>query len=174
LPQLREARGAPRARVAALGAERTSGADVRANPAQAAPAGELALRAGFALALAAALGSLFASEVLGYPPCALCWYQRISMYPLVLVYGVALWTDDRSYARYSAPLCLAGLALAIYHNLLYYGVIPESIAPCQQGVSCTEVQLELWGFVTLPLLSLAAFAGLGALEVLALRRRIPA
>ena len=117
----------------------------------------------FLIALAGTLGSLFASEVLGYPPCVLCWYQRIAMYPLTVIYFVALWSEDRSYARYSLPLAGIGLAVAVYHNLLYYGVIPESITPCTQGVSCTERQVELLGFVTVPLMSLAAFLCLCAL-----------
>ena len=126
------------------------------------------LCASFVVALAATLGSLFASEVLGYAPCLLCWYQRIAMYPLTLVFFVALWSGDRGYARYSVPLCALGAVLAAYHNLLYYGVIPETISPCQQGVSCTTRQIELLGFVTLPLMSLVTFLGLGALGVVAL------
>lgn len=144
--------------------------DVSADSGAHAPGLDLGLCASFALALGATLGSLFAGEVLGYPPCALCWYQRIAMYPLALVFFVALWSGDRGYARYSLPLCALGAALAVYHNLLYYGVIPETISPCGQGVSCTERQVELLGFVTLPLLSLVTFLGLGALGVVALRR----
>ena len=132
---------------------------------------DLGLCASFMVALAATLGSLFASEVLGYPPCELCWYQRIAMYPLPAIFFVALWSGDRRYARYSLPLCVLGAALAVYHNLLYYGVIPESIAPCREGVSCTTRQVELLGFVTIPLRSLVTFLGLGALGAAALRRQ---
>jgi disulfide bond formation protein DsbB len=128
------------------------------------------LCASFLIALAATLGSLFASEVLGHPPCVLCWYQRIAMYPLTLVFFVALWSGDGRYARYSLPLCVIGVALAAYHNLLYYGVIPETISPCREGVSCTARQVELLGFVTIPLMSLVTFLGLGALGAAALRR----
>jgi len=129
------------------------------------------LRAGFVIALAATLGSLFVSEVLGYPPCVLCWYQRIAMYPLTVVFGVALWSEDRSYPRYSLPFCVLGLLIAGYHNLLYYGVIPEAITPCQQGVSCTDRQVELLGFITVPLMSLATFICIGALGIAALDRK---
>ena len=131
---------------------------------------DLGLCASFVIALAATLGSLFASEVLGYPPCVLCWYQRIAMYPLTLIFFVALWSGDRRHARYSLPLCVLGAALAAYHNLLYYGVIPESISPCREGVSCTTRQVELLGFVTIPLMSLVTFLGLGALGAVGLRR----
>ena len=130
----------------------------------------LYLRISFVFALVATLGSLFVSEVLDYAPCVLCWYQRIAMFPLSAIFFVALWFDDRDYVRYSLPLCTIGLVIALYHNLLYYGVIPETIAPCTQGVSCTDSQ-QLVGFVTVPLLSLAAFLCLGALDVVALARK---
>ena len=128
------------------------------------------LQVGFVVALGASLGSLLFSEVLGYPPCALCWYQRMAMFPLAVVLFVALWSDDREHARYSLPLAVIGLLIAAYHNLLYYGVIPETITPCEQGVSCTTRQIELLGFITIPLLSLAAFATLCALGVISVRR----
>jgi disulfide bond formation protein DsbB len=109
------------------------------------------------LALLGTVGSLFFSEVLGYPPCVLCWYQRIALYPLVLVIGVGIAIRDRRIALYALPITLIGLMIGIYHNLLYYGIIPEGITPCTEGVPCNAVQLELLGFVTIPLMSLAAF-----------------
>ena len=111
------------------------------------------------IALVATVGSLFFSEVMELPPCVLCWYQRIAMYPLVLVIGAGIVTRDAKIKSYALPLALVGLAIAVYHNLLYYGILPESIAPCAQGISCTSRQIEWFGFVTIPLLSLAAFAG---------------
>ena len=109
------------------------------------------------IALLSMVGSLFFSEVMQLPPCALCWYQRIAIYPLVAVIAAGIVLRDRRMKYYALPLSLAGLALAVYHNLLYYGIIPESIAPCAEGVSCTETQLEWLGFITIPLLSLTAF-----------------
>lgn len=109
------------------------------------------------IALAGTVGSLFFSEVMGYPPCALCWYQRIALYPLVLVIGVGIVLRDRRSAVYALPLSAVGLAIAAYHNLLYYGFIAEELVPCTEGVPCNAVQLELLGFITIPLMSLAAF-----------------
>lgn len=109
------------------------------------------------LALVATAGSLFLSEVMDYVPCVLCWYQRIPMYALVVVLGVGLVTQDAGVVKYAKPLALIGLALAMYHCLLYLGFIPKSIQPCGKGVSCADVKLELWGFVTIPLMSLLAF-----------------
>ena len=110
------------------------------------------------VSVSATLGSLFLGEVMRLPPCVLCWYQRICMYPLAAIATVGLLTRDAGVVRYAWPLAAAGLALAAYHNLLYYGVIPESITPCSEGVSCTERQIEWFGVVTIPLMALLAFA----------------
>lgn len=113
------------------------------------------------IALIAAAGSLFFSEVMQLPPCVLCWYQRIAMYPLVVIVGIGIITRDGSRMKiYALPVCLIGLAISIYHNLLYYGLIPESITPCTTGVSCTSRQIEWFDFITIPLLALAAFIGI--------------
>lgn len=127
------------------------------------------LRICFLVALMAMLGSLFFSDVLGYPPCILCWYQRIAMYPLVLIFGTALWRGDQSGFRYAAPLIVIGLLIAAYHNLLYYEFIPDSITPCKQGISCTSKQVEILGFLTIPLMSFLSFIVLAALSVLGMR-----
>lgn len=105
----------------------------------------------------ATLGSLFFSEVMMLPPCILCWYQRIAMYPLSILLFVGLLKFDRSLFRFTAPLALIGWAIAVYHNLLYYKILPESASPCVKGISCTTVQLEWLGFITIPLLSLIGF-----------------
>ena len=120
------------------------------------------LYAAWTIALTATVGSLFFSEVMELPPCVLCWYQRIAMYPLVFILAVGIVTNDRRVKNYALPVCLAGLAIAVYHNLLYYGIIPESITPCMQGVSCTSKQIEWLGFITIPLLSLLGFISITA------------
>ena len=119
---------------------------------------ELPAYAAWTAALLGMMMSLFFSEVMGYPPCALCWYQRIALYPLVAVIAVGIIFRDRRLKHYALPLAVAGLLIAVYHNLLYYGVIPETAAPCTEGASCTETQVEWLGFITIPLMSLVAFA----------------
>ena len=116
------------------------------------------------LALVATVGSLAFSEILHLTPCTLCWYQRIAMYPLVLVIGVGIVLGDRRVALYALPASVIGLAIAAYHNLLYYDFLPEGIGQCALGVSCTERQLELFGvpFLTIPTMSLIAFAAITA------------
>ena len=113
------------------------------------------------IALVATVGSLFFSEVMGLPPCVLCWYQRIAMYPLVVIIGSGVVMQDSRMKYYALPLCLSGLVISIYHNLLYYGIVSESIIPCTAGISCTSRQIEWLGFITIPLMALAAFVSLG-------------
>ena len=109
------------------------------------------------VALVATGGSLFFSEVMELPPCVLCWYQRIAMYPLVAIVAVGIGIGDTRWKWYALPLTAVGFVISVYHNLLYYGLIPESITPCTEGISCTSRQIEWLGFITIPLMALAAF-----------------
>lgn len=110
------------------------------------------------VALVATGGSLFFSEVMELPPCVLCWYQRIAMYPLVIIVAVGIVSGDRRWKWYALPLAIVGFAISVYHNLLYYGLIPESITPCTEGISCTSRQIEWLGFITIPLMALVSFS----------------
>ena len=116
------------------------------------------------------LGALFFGEVMNLPTCVLCWYQRIFMFPLVLVLPVGMFPFDHKVVRYALPLAALGWLVAAFHVLLVAGVIPEDIRPCTQGVPCSEQVIEWFGFVTIPLLSLAAFSAIIALLVLAYLR----
>ncbi|MCU0939865.1 MAG: disulfide bond formation protein B [Burkholderiaceae bacterium] len=112
------------------------------------------------VALAATAGALFLGEVMGKTPCVLCWYQRIAMFPLVLVLGVGFFDGDVRSARYALPLAWAGWGLALYHCLVFWGVISEALSPCRQGVSCADADVQVAGFVPIPLLSLMAFSAI--------------
>jgi disulfide bond formation protein DsbB len=79
------------------------------------------------------------------------------MYPLVAIFLLGLFPYDRSAVKFTFPLVSIGWLIAIYHNLLYYKFLPESAAPCVQGISCTTVQVEWFGFITIPFLSLIGF-----------------
>lgn len=112
----------------------------------------------WAQSLAALLGSLFMSRILNFPPCELCWYQRIFMFPILFILTVGILRRDKNLGYYTLPLSITGLLISIYHNFVYYGVISENLTPCRIDVPCNKVQLELFGFITIPLLSLIAFA----------------
>lgn len=118
------------------------------------------------IAMISTLGSLFFSEVMLFPPCVMCWYQRICMYPLALIFFVALLNNDKNVFKYAMPLVSIGLFFAVYHNLLYYGIVPQELAPCTQGVSCTSDYINWFGFITIQFLSFVAFALLFALLIL--------
>jgi disulfide bond formation protein DsbB len=128
---------------------------------------------GWLVAATATLGALFASEVMGLPPCVLCWYQRIFMFPLVLLLPLGLFPFDPKIVRYALPLSAIGGAIAAFHVLLTYGLIPEGVKPCAQGVPCAQNPIEWFGFVSIPLLSLVAFSAISALLLLTRRKVSP-
>lgn len=115
-----------------------------------------ALVGGFSVALLAMLGSLYFSEIAHYTPCTLCWYQRIAMYPLVLLLGVAAWRRDPGIRLYAIPLATIGAVIAAYHYLLEWFPSIDTGA-CTVGIPCTQVWFRQFGFVSLPLLALIAF-----------------
>lgn len=122
------------------------------------------------VASASTLGALFFGEVMQLPPCVLCWYQRIFMFPLVLILPIGMFPFDRKVVHYALTLAALGWLFAAFHVLLVAGVIPEGIKPCTQGVPCSETVIEWFGFVTIPLLSLVAFSTIIALLALAYPR----
>lgn len=121
-------------------------------------------------AFIAMIGSLIFSEVLEFIPCEKCWYQRILMYPLVLLYGLALVKKDSRYAGAGLMMSGIGFLLAAYH----YGLqkLP-ALQPAFGGgcgpVSCSGEYINLLGFITIPLLSFTAFTIIFLLHVQVLR-----
>ena len=111
----------------------------------------------FLVVAIAILGSLFFSEVMQFVPCSMCWYQRIFMYPLVLIFLINLLYPDDKVFKYAFPVVVVGLLFAIYHNLLMFGIIPESAVPCASGVPCSTEYINWFGFITIPLLSLVSY-----------------
>lgn len=120
------------------------------------------------ISIVATIGSLYFSNVMMLPPCSLCWWQRICMYPLVLLFSVAFIRKDQNSIFYTTPLIIVGLVVSIYHNLLYYGLIEKSIIPCTSGVSCTSITIKWLGFITIPLLAWTAFTLLFLLSIYSL------
>lgn len=118
----------------------------------------------------ATLGSLFLDKALGIEPCSLCWYQRIFMYPLVVILLIGLLPLDRNVTRYALPLAVLGWMTALYHMLLYVGIIPESLQPCGHGPSCVEENLDLFGFVNIPMLSWLSFSVVIGLLIVFMKR----
>ncbi len=109
------------------------------------------------VAIVATSGSLYFSEVRQFVPCALCWWQRIWMYPQVLLLGVASYFGDDKVARYSLPLALIGLGTSVYHYLgqTVPGFLP--LGTCTGGVPCDMQYINWLGFISIPFLAGIAF-----------------
>jgi len=132
--------------------------------------GELALPLGFAVALTTTLGSLYLSEIAKFPPCELCWYQRICMYPNVALFAVAWWRRDRDVRFYVLPLVVVGAAIATYHYLLER--FPDTVSSaCSTDIPCETVWVWKFHFLSIPGMAWIGFLLLGTLAVLARPRR---
>jgi disulfide bond formation protein DsbB len=118
-----------------------------------------ALWLGLAVSATATAGSLYFSEVAGFVPCALCWYQRIAMYPLVVILGIAAARGDVGVARYAAPLAAIGATISIWHiGVERIPGLPSG--SCSLDVPCSTILVQVLGFVTIPTMALAAFVAI--------------
>jgi disulfide bond formation protein DsbB len=113
----------------------------------------------FLVASIATGGSLFFSEIAGFIPCELCWYQRICMYPLSIVSLLAALANDRRAGRYLLPLPLVGAGVSVYHLLVENGVVEQAKACLLSAPGgCATKWIEEFGYVTIPTLALTGFA----------------
>ncbi len=108
------------------------------------------------VAFTAVSGSLYFSEIAGFVPCRLCWYQRILMYPLVIVILIGLIEQDEILPHYVLPFSISGIGVSSYHYLLQLGVIGEAGA-CAIGIPCNLRYVNYAGFITIPFMALTAF-----------------
>ncbi len=131
---------------------------------------DYALYIAFTQAWVATLGSLFFSEVLHFRPCVLCWYQRILMYPLSIILGIAIVRKDKNIAYYVLPITLLGATIATYHYLLQMTPLAE-VTPiyCSSYGPCSEIQARYLGFITIPFLSLTAFVVISAMMIILIK-----
>lgn len=111
------------------------------------------------VALSSVLGSLFYSEVLKFDPCLLCWYQRIFMFPLVIILGLAVWKDRADVSFYSIPLAIGGALVAAYHVSLQFmpATAPQLVDCTLGGVSCAVPYTAYFGYISIPVMSLTSF-----------------
>lgn len=108
------------------------------------------------VALVATLGSLYLSEVAHLVPCTYCWYQRIAMYPLVVLLGIAAWRRDNTVGLYVVPVAVIGGAIGIYHYAVQH-ISSLQGAACSTGVPCSTAYFEQFGFMSIPYMAVAAF-----------------
>lgn len=123
---------------------------------------ERGLLVAWLIATVSVSGSLYYSEVAGFIPCDLCWWQRIAMYPLVVVLGLAVRAGDRSVRRYVLPVALAGGGVSLYHSVLqrYPTLFGSS---CSFDAPCTGIWVDTFGFVTIPFMAMGGFVAIAVL-----------
>src|SRR3989339_626602 len=115
----------------------------------------------FLISLSASIFPLIYSEIINFVPCYLCWWQRVFIFPLPLMFGVALWDKDRKVVRYALPLLCAGSIISIYQNFFYYFGEGSNL-PCDaSGISCYQRLVSVFGgYISIPMLALTAFLSL--------------
>lgn len=120
------------------------------------PFAEAALPLAWLVAAVSMAGSLYFSEVAEFTPCTLCWYQRIAMYPLAIILGIATFRRDRAVKVYAVPLAAIGAAISLYHYLFEW--FPDLDAgACSVTIPCDFVWFRAFGFVSIPFMALSGF-----------------
>lgn len=109
------------------------------------------------ISVIALLGSLYFSEIMGFEPCKLCWFQRICMYPLAILLGMAAYRGDDHIVPYVRVLSGSGMVLSLFHYLEQKVPGMQDILPCTTGVPCNGQYINWLGFITIPFLALVAF-----------------
>jgi len=118
---------------------------------------ENALFLSWAIALIATLGSLYFSEVMKFPPCEYCWYQRILMYPLVIILAIAVIKKNNQIYMYVLPFSILGIGISFFHYLKQKLPYFQSAGDTCGLIPCTTQYINWLGFITIPFLALTAF-----------------
>ncbi|HEX4905916.1 MAG TPA: disulfide bond formation protein B [Acidimicrobiales bacterium] len=129
--------------------------------------GEQALQLAFVVALVATAGSLWLSEGAHFVPCRLCWYQRIAMYPMAVILGIAAWRRDVSVRVYALPVVAIGATISVWHMLIERFPSLESASSCDPANPCSLIWVERFGYLTIPTMAFTAFALIATLLLLA-------
>ena len=122
---------------------------------------DYAIYLAWVIALIGLFCSLFFGEILHHEPCRLCWYQRVCLFPLVILLGIAAYREDSRIIIYALPLTILGAFLAFYQLLGTF--VPSLSSPklCGSEVDCSENMVELFGFLSFPLVSFIGFLLIG-------------
>ncbi len=115
--------------------------------------GENAVRLGILVALSAVIGSLFYSNFAGFTPCVLCWWQRVFIFPILIILLVGFIKKNNSAFTFVVPLAFFAALVALYQSYVYLG--GNSILPCTaEGGECSRIYVLAFGYITIPLMSL--------------------
>lgn len=127
----------------------------------------------FLVAFLATLGSLFYSEIAGYEPCKLCWFQRILMYPQVIILGLAWLKKDHGIILYSLALSSLGALIAGYHYLLQIGLVPSiGCSAVGYSIGCAKRFVMQFGYITIPMMALTVFLLIISFMIILKRSRL--
>lgn len=118
------------------------------------------------IAIVATVSSLILSEYFGFVPCELCWYQRIVMYPLIVIAGIGFYKRDSTLHHYVLPFGVIGTFVALIHYIHQKTSLFASTIQCSQGIPCSGEYINWFGFMTIPLLSFIAFLLITILSIL--------
>jgi disulfide bond formation protein DsbB len=111
----------------------------------------------FIITFVAVAGSLTYSNIVGFPPCDLCWVQRIFMYPQTILAFVGMIRKEKNIIHYLFPLSVLGGLVALYHSFVLWG--GKSFIPCtQEGSACAKLYVFEYGYITIPVMALSCFA----------------
>jgi disulfide bond formation protein DsbB len=121
------------------------------------------------ISLVATGGSLYFSDVVGYPPCTYCWYQRILMYPNVILLGIAAVRRDHRQVLYTLPLSVLGIGMSSFHYLTQKTGLLKTVGHSCGIIPCDTTYINWFGFITIPFLALTAFVLLTIMQILILR-----
>lgn len=130
-----------------------------------------ALLFAFMLTLFGSVCSIFYSEVVHLPPCSLCWYQRLFLFPQVFLFGLAYARKDRNIFDYTLVLTTVGLFIAAYHILVQSGISLPTPCSINSLVSCAQKDFEYFGYITIPVMSFTSFASLLVLTLIAKKQK---
>lgn len=126
----------------------------------------------FLVAIVAVSCSLTYSDFFHMAPCKLCWFQRIFIFPQVIILGIALWKKHGALiADYSLTLACIAMPISIFHYLLQMTDAPavHAFAPCDvtgQAPSCSGFYVQMYGYITIPLMALTTSAAIAILMIL--------
>lgn len=130
----------------------------------------LSLFSAWLVALIATLSALFIGEVMGREICNLCWFQRIFMFSLPIILGIACIREDFGIWRYGLPIALSGLLASIIHIIIYWNILPIMMMPCGEHTACSGKSMAI-GRIPIPLLSMLSFSMIIGLLLLAKNRK---
>ena len=111
----------------------------------------------FVTSLAALIGSLSYSNIVGFPPCELCWIQRIFMYPQSLIALIAIIKKDKNIVDYLLPLSILGALVSFYHSLVHWGIGTGLLACTADGGECGKVYVLEYSYITIPFMAFTTF-----------------